>query len=70
MVNTFEPSRAAAGAPTPDGRPSCRRRPPLTEFDGDLMTATTTTHSTDVLVIGWGLSGLVAAAEAPPRADA
>ncbi|KJL37329.1 FAD-binding dehydrogenase [Microbacterium azadirachtae] len=28
------------------------------------MTATTTTHSTDVLVIGWGLSGLVAAAEA------
>jgi hemoglobin len=21
MVNTFEPSRAAAGAPTPDGRP-------------------------------------------------
>jgi predicted oxidoreductase len=28
------------------------------------MTTKTSTHSTDVLVIGWGLSGLVAAAEA------
>ena len=28
------------------------------------MTAKTSTHSTDVLIIGWGLSGLVAAAEA------
>jgi predicted oxidoreductase len=28
------------------------------------MTVKTSTHSTDVLVIGWGLAGLVAAAEA------
>jgi hypothetical protein len=33
------------------------------------MTATTTTHSTDVLVIGWGLSGS-SRLPRPPRADA
>ena len=28
------------------------------------MTTAETTHSTDVLIVGWGLAGLVAAAEA------
>ena len=73
MVNTFEPSgigpssggRAAASlpltaSPPDDATPSIAATPD----DEGVAMPPATTHSADVLVIGWGLAGLVAASEA------
>ena len=58
MVNTFEPTGIG---PSAEGRARGTDFPIEPADEGVAMTAAPTVYAADVLVIGWGLAGLVAA---------